>query len=222
MDSAVSAGCQSISYTYVEPTIFFEFAYDCFIAAKLHGLKNIFVSNGYMSGAVIRLLAPVTAAINIDLKSYSDDFYKKVCGAKLQPVLESIKLFKELGVWVEVTTLVIPGLNDSEKELSQIAAFLASVDKNIPWHVTGFYPSYRMSHLPPTSSKILLRAQQLGQEQGLSYVYAGNRPRAGGENTSCPSCGALVVSRQGFQIRENRLKAGACPRCFTEISGIWS
>ena len=186
--AAHAGGCRSISYTYVEPTIFFEFAYDCCVLGKAKGLKNIFVSNGYMSDTAINMLAPFVDAINIDLKSFSDSFYKKVCGARLAPVLSSIARLKELGVWVEVTTLVIPGKNDSEKELTEIASFLAGVDPVIPWHVSGFYPSYKMSDVPPTGSKILARARQIGLEQGLQYVYAGNRPGSGGENTLCPSC----------------------------------
>ncbi len=219
--SAIDGACRSISYTYVEPTVFFEFAYDCCVAAVKKGLKNIFVSNGYMSDKVIRLLAPVLTAINIDLKSFSDSFYKKVCGARLAPVLSSIARFKELGVWVEVTTLVIPGMNDSEEELAGIASFLAGIDRKIPWHVTGFYPSYKMSDVPPTGTKILTRARQIGFEQGLAYVYTGNRPGELGENTSCPSCGEPVITRHGFQIVANHLHAGRCPECATSIPGVW-
>lgn len=219
--AAIEGGCESISYTYVEPTIFFEFAYDCCVAAKARGLKNIFVSNGYMSDTVIRMLAPVVSAINIDLKSFRDSFYKKVCGARLAPVLASIARFKELGVWVEVTTLVIPGMNDSEEELAGIASFLAGIDRSIPWHVTGFYPSYKMSGVPPTSGEILARARQIGLEQGLEYVYSGNRPGSGGENSSCPSCGETIILRHGFQILSNRLQAGCCPDCGSVISGVW-
>lgn len=219
--SAIETDCQSISYTYVEPTIFFEFAYDCCVAAVSKGLKNIFVSNGYMSDTAIRMLAPVLTAINIDLKSFSDSFYKKVCGARLAPVLSSIARFKELGVWVEVTTLVIPGMNDSEKELTEIAAFLAGIDRGIPWHVTGFYPAYKMSGVPPTGSKILIRAREIGFEQGLDYVYSGNRPGLVGENSSCPSCGKTIIQRHGFQVIANRLRSGCCPDCDSVIPGVW-
>jgi pyruvate formate lyase activating enzyme len=219
--SAIAGNCRTISYTYVEPTVFFEFAYDCCVAAKAKGLRNIFVSNGYMSDAVIRMLATVVTAINIDLKSFSDSFYKKVCGARLAPVLSSISRFKELGVWVEVTTLVIPGMNDSEEELAGIASFLAGIDRKIPWHVTGFYPAYKMSDVPPTGAKIIARARQIGFEQGLEYVYSGNRPGQIGENSSCPSCGETVISRHGFQIIANRLQAGRCPDCGHLIPGVW-
>ncbi len=221
IDSAIEGNCQSISYTYVEPTIFFEFAYDCCVAAKANGLKNVFVSNGYMSESVIRMLAPLVTAINIDLKSFSDTFYKKICGARLAPVLSAIARFKELGVWVEVTTLVIPGMNDSEEELAEIASFLAGIDPNIPWHVTGFYPTYKMSNIPPTGMKILARARCIGLEQGLKYVYSGNRPGEIGENSTCHSCGAEVILRHGFQIVANRLQAGCCPECGETIPGVW-
>ncbi len=220
-DAAIAGGCRSISYTYVEPTIFFEFAYDCCVAAKARGLANIFVSNGYMSDTAIRMLAPVVTAINIDLKSFRDVFYQKVCGARLAPVLAAITRFKELGVWVEVTTLVIPGMNDSEEELTEIASFLAGVDRSIPWHVSGFYPSYKMSRVPPTGTKILARAREIGIAQGLEYVYSGNRPGSGGENSVCPSCGETVIKRYGFQIITNRLHAGCCPDCGHLIPGIW-
>ncbi len=218
---AIAAGCRSISYTYVEPTIFFEFAYDCCLEACQRGLYNIFVSNGYMSAGLARRLSPDLTAINIDLKSFNNDFYRKVCGASLQPVIDNIRLFKNSGVWLEVTTLLIPGMNDSDQELRQIAAFLVSVDRNIPWHVTGFYPAHKLVHVGPTPAESLLRAQQIGQDQGLNYVYAGNSPLAGGENSHCPSCGALVLSRRGFQVQHNSLKAGCCPECCTEIPGVW-
>ena len=219
--AAAASGCQSISYTYVEPSIFFEFAYDCCTAGKARGLKNIFVSNGYMSGAALEMLAPVVDAINIDLKSFSDSFYQKVCGARLAPVLSAIARFKELGVWVEVTTLVIPGKNDSVKELTEIASFLAGIDPAIPWHVSGFYPSFKMSDVPPTGTKILAKARQIGLEQGLHYVYAGNRPGSGGENTMCPSCGKIVIERRGYQIVANRQRHGCCSVCGSHLPGIW-
>lgn len=225
VESARTNGCRSISYTYVEPTIFFEFARDCCLAAVDSGLRNIFVSNGYMSDVVIKELAPVLAAINIDLKAFSEEFYRKVCGARLQPVLDSIVRFRELGVWVEVTTLLIPGMNDSSRELVRIAAFLAAIDTSMPWHVTGYYPTYKMTGAtapPPTGEETLIRARQIGLDQGLHHVYAGNRPGSGGEDTCCPRCGLVLISRQGFRILANRLSNGRCPGCAQDIAGIWS
>ncbi len=221
IDSALSSGCQSISYTYVEPTVFFEFAYDCCRLAKQKGLGNVFVSNGYMSEKATRLLAPVLDAINIDIKAFSDDFYIKVCGAKLYPVLETVRLMKELGVWVEVTTLLIPGLNDDEEELRRLASFIADVDSKIPWHVTAFYPTYKMTDRPPTPLSTLRKARQIGVDCGLSFVYEGNVPGEGGERTSCPSCGREILRRFGFHIKSNQLKDGCCPQCGADIPGVW-
>ncbi len=222
---ALDNRCRSISYTYVEPTIFYEFAYDCCVAAADAGLKNVFVSNGYMTEMVARELAPVLTAINIDLKAFTDGFYRKVCGARLQPVMDNIVRFREMGVWVEVTTLLIPGLNDSESELTRIASFLAGVDRSIPWHVTGYYPTYKMSGAaapPPTSEHALQAARQIGLDQGLYHVYAGNRPGSGGEDTICPHCGTVVISRWGFRISALQLKNGKCPDCGKDLAGVWS
>ncbi|MDK9708427.1 MAG: AmmeMemoRadiSam system radical SAM enzyme [Desulforhopalus sp.] len=217
---ALAGGCQSVSYTYVEPTVFFEYAYDCCLTASAGGLKNVFVSNGYMTKEVIARLTMVLTAINIDLKSFSNDFYKKICGARLSPVLDAIGLCRDVGIWVEVTTLVIPGLNDSDEELKGIASFLAKIDPSIPWHVSGYHPAYRMA-APPTPEATLRRAQAIGLDQGLHYVYTGNRPGSGGEDTYCPGCGLVVISRKGFRVAANRLIAGACPQCGTYINGVW-
>jgi pyruvate formate lyase activating enzyme len=222
VSSALTEQCSSISYTYVEPTIFYEFAMDCCIEAKDKGLKNIFVSNGYMSTGILIALAPLLSAINIDLKSFSDSFYGKVCGAKVKPVLENIRHFVELGVWVEVTTLVIPDLNDSNKELSEIANFLYQIDPNIPWHVSGFYPGYKMTSVAPTPPATLQRARQIGIDAGLRYVYTGNRPGSGGENSYCPCCNTEIISRHGFGVTANRLDGEQCPNCKTRIAGVWS
>ncbi len=221
VDSAITRGCRSISYTYVEPTVFLEYAYDCCLAASDKGLKNIFVSNGYMTKEVVAELAPVLTAINIDLKSFSDEFYKKICGASVQPVLDTIVRCKEAGIWVEVTTLLIPGMNDEDPELLQIAAFLAAIDRSIPWHVSGYHPAYRMTGPPSTPQSTLQRARQRGLDQGLHHVYTGNRPDFGGEDTSCPNCGLLLISRHGFRVTLNRLSGGCCPACNQHLAGIW-
>ena len=219
--AALENACRSISYTYVEPTIFFEFAMDCCRLAKEAGLKNLFVSNGYMTREVLDLLEPHLDAINIDLKGFSETFYKKVCGARLAPVLETIKECMRRGIWVEVTTLLIPGMNDSDDELGDIARFLVTVDPDIPWHVTGYYPSYKMTELPPTPAEILGRARAIGFSEGLRYVYTGNRPGYTGENTCCPTCGSSLLTRHGFQLQSEHLQHGCCPDCATSIAGIW-
>lgn len=222
VERAMKSGCMSLSYTYVEPTIFFEYAYDCAKLAHQKGLGNLFVSNGYMSATTLESLAPYLTAINIDLKSWSDLFYKKVCGARVAPVLENIRKCVELGLWVEVTTLLIPGMNDSEEELQEIAAFLTKLDADIPWHVTAFYPAYKMGHLPPTPIATIDRAVQIGRDAGLKYVYSGNV--SGGEGTSsfCHNCGENLIGRNHFTLMHNRMRDGGCPSCKTPMAGIWS
>ncbi len=221
VNAALHSGCRSISYTYVEPTVFYEFAYDCALLARQKGLKNIFVSNGYMSEQVTRELAQVLDGINIDIKAFSDAFYKDVCKARLQPVLDTVRLMHELGVWVEITTLIIPGLNDSEKELRAIARFIKDVDPSIPWHVTAFHPTYKMTDRTPTPSSSLRLARQTGSREGLRFVYEGNLPGAGGENTYCPSCGKELITRFGFSIQQNTLQDGKCSSCGEHIEGVW-
>lgn len=212
-------GCKSISYTYTEPTIFFEFAYDCARLAHEKGIKNVFVSNGYMSPEATALIAPYLDTINIDLKG-DDNFYKRVAGARLQPVLDTIKLMKELGVWVEVTTLIIPTYNDSEDFLKWAAEFLKSVDAKIPWHVTQFYPTHKLLDQPKTPIKTLTMAKETGLKAGLKYVYEGNVPGEGGENTYCPSCGELLIERSGFSLIATKMKNSKCPKCRAQIDGV--
>ncbi|MEW6108330.1 MAG: AmmeMemoRadiSam system radical SAM enzyme [Nitrospirota bacterium] len=220
VDAALQNRCESISYTYTEPTIFFEFAYDCAKLAHEKGIKNVFVSNGYTGPEAARLIAPYLDANNIDLKG-SDKFYKEICGARLNPVKATIKLMKELGVWVEVTTLIIPDLNDSEKDLTDIAEFISSVDPSIPWHVTQFYPTYKLTDKPRTPVEKLRQARDIGYKAGLKYVYEGNVPGEGGENTYCPFCKDILVKRFGYQILTNRIKGNRCPKCDSNIEGIW-
>jgi len=218
--AAERAGCRSISYTYTEPTIFFEFALDCARLAHERGIKNIFVSNGYTGPEATKAIAPFLDANNIDLKG-SDEFYKKICGARQRPVLDTIKLMKELGVWVEVTTLIIPSHNDSDEILGGIIEFIKSLDAAIPWHVSQFYPTYELLDQPRTPVQTLRRARDMGLAQGLKYVYEGNVPGEGGENTYCPDCGELLIHRVGYQILKNNLRDGACFKCSSVIEGVW-
>jgi pyruvate formate lyase activating enzyme len=219
VNEAVNNGCHSIAYTYTEPTIFFEFAYDCAQLARKRGLRNVFVSNGYTAPEATRMIAPYLDANNIDLKG-DDDFYKRVAGGSLQPVLDTIKLMKEYGVWVEITTLIIPGLNDSEEFLRWTAEFIRSVDPAMPWHVTAFRPTYRLMDTPSTSLSVLRRARQIGLAAGLKYVYEGNVPGEGGENTWCPECGELLIERCGFSLAAVKIIGGKCTKCGTLIEGI--
>ena len=217
--SAKAAGCATIAYTYTEPTIFYEFAYDTTILAQKEGIKNVFVSNGYMSPEAARQIGPYLDAINIDLKAFTDKFYKEVCGARLKPVLRMIQLMKELGVWVEVTTLIIPGLNDGDQELRDIARFVKSIGPDIPWHVTQFYPTYKLLDRPRTPVAALRRAREIGIEEGLRYVYEGNVPGEGGENTYCYACGGVLIERYGLKLMRNHLRDGKCPECGAQIDG---
>ena len=218
--AAKTAGCGIIAYTYTEPTVFFEFAYDTAVLAQREGLKNIFVSNGYMSEAAIVKIAPCLDAVNIDIKAFTDNFYKEICGARLKPVLESIRLMKSLGVWVEVATLIIPGSNDQPRELRDIAQFIKGVGPEIPWHVTQFYPTYKMVDKPRTPLETIRMAREIGMEEGLRYVYAGNVSGEAGENTYCHACGALLIERYGLSLLRNRLENGHCPLCGARIDGI--
>lgn len=220
VSEAEKSGCKSISYTYTEPTIFYEFAYDCAVLAAERGIKNIFVSNGYMTPEAAKKIAPYMDGINIDLKG-DDDFYKKICGARLKPVLNTIELMKNLNVWVEVTTLIIPSYNDSDEILKQIAEYIRAVDPAIPWHVSQFYPTYRLTDQPRTPLRTLNRARQIGIETGLKYVYEGNAPGEGGENTYCPNCGEYVIERSGFSVVRNKLNGAGCNKCGTVIDGVF-
>ncbi len=220
VEEARLRGCSSISYTYTEPTIFFEYAYDTAKLAKLAGLYNVFVTNGYMTRQALEMIEPYLDAANVDLKSFRDASYKKNCGARLQPVLDTIARMKELGIWLEVTTLVIPGENDSAEELGQIAAFLAGIDKDIPWHISRFHPDYEFTEQSATPVETLRRAREIGQEKGLQHIYLGNVPE--GANTYCRQCGALVVERRYMGTEKTNLKEGLCPSCGTRASGVWS
>lgn len=218
--AALASGAAAIAYTYTEPTIFYELAYDTAVLARAQGLKNIFVSNGFISEAPLRELAKVLDAANIDLKSFRDETYRHISRARLEPILEAIRLYHELGVWLEVTTLVIPGVNDSDEELKDIAGFVHSVGEEVPWHVSKFYPAWKMLDVPVTPVETLRRAAEIGREAGLRYVYEGNVPGEKGENTTCYRCGALLIERYGFHVRVNRIRHGACPDCGAPIDGV--
>jgi pyruvate formate lyase activating enzyme len=218
--NAKRKGCKCIAYTYTEPTIFFEYAYDTAKLAHGQGIKNVFVTNGYIGSEAIKAIAPFLDAANIDLKGFSEDFYHKICGAKLQPVLDNIKRYKELGIWIEVTTLIIPGYSDEEDQLEGIAKFIRSVSKDIPWHITAFYPAYKLQDISHTPVESLRKAREIGTKVGLRYVYEGNVPGEEGENTYCYNCGKLIIGRYGFEIRVNKLINGSCPHCMTHIDGV--
>ncbi len=221
VEAAQRAGCRSISYTYTEPTIYLEYALDTARLASSAGIANVFVTNGYMEEEPLREVAPFLDAANVDLKAFRDDFYKRFCGgARLEGVLRALRLMKELGVWVEVTTLLIPGLNDTGEELEDIARFIAELGPEIPWHVSRFHPSYKMTDRPPTPPETIARAVELGRSAGLRYVYAGNLPGSEAESTFCFKCKALLIERWGFSIRRHELVEGSCPRCGEPLDGV--
>ncbi len=219
--AAVQGGCRTISYTYSEPTIFFEFAYDCCRAARAKGLKNIFVSNGYMSREAAEMIAPFLDAINIDIKAFSEPFYQDICGGSMQHVLDNVRFFRARNIWVEVTTLIIPGLNDTDEQLRSIAEFLVEVDPDICWHVSAFSPSYLMTDRPHTPAERLQSAREIGFAAGLNHVFTGNIRGQGGEDSNCPSCGKTLIQRSGFHVTSNLLKSGACPYCSEPLAGVW-
>lgn len=220
VEDAVRSGASSIAYTFTEPTIFFELAYETAVRARARGLKNLFVTNGYISEVALRKIAPVLDGVNVDLKCFREDSYRRISRAGLQPVLDAIRLYHALGVWVEVTTLVIPGVNDSDRELHDIAQFVRSVGPEVPWHVSQFYPTYKMLDRSVTPLDTLRRARQIGLHAGLQYVYEGNVPGQGGEDTVCYLCGTVLVERVGSSLVANRIRKGCCPTCRSPVHGV--
>jgi pyruvate formate lyase activating enzyme len=219
---ALARGCRTIAYTYTEPTVFFEFARDTARLAAARGLRNVFVTNGYLTTEALDAIHPHLHAANVDLKAFSDDFYRRYCGARLDGVLETLREMHRRGVLVEVTTLVIPGLNDSPEELRALAAFLVeALGPQTPWHVSRFHPTYRLTDRGPTPVATLAAARQIGISAGLANVYMGNVPGQGGEDTVCPGCGRTVIARRGFQVEAVRLADGCCADCGEAIEGIW-
>lgn len=218
--AAQRAGSRSIAYTYTEPTVFFEYAYDTARLAHGAGLANIYITNGYMTEEMLETFHPHLDAANVDLKAFRDKTYRRYVGARLQPVLDSLKLMKRLGIWLEVTTLVIPGVNDDPAELRDAADFVANeLGPNTPWHVSRFLPGYKMADVPATPVETLRRARGIGLEEGLRYVYLGNEP--GEVNTCCHGCGRLLIRRSGSWIRENRIPPGGrCPACGAPVAGV--
>lgn len=220
VQAALKNSCQSISYTYTEPTIFFEFAIDCMKLAHQAGLKNIWVSNGYTGREALEVALPYLNAVNIDLKFFSEKNYRKICGARLQSVLDNLVWYKQNKIWLEVTTLIIPTLNDSEKELKEIAQFIKDkLGPKTPWHVSAFFPAYKLMELPPTPTAAIKKAWQIGKSVGLKYVYGGNVIDGQMESTYCPKCGEMVIERMGYNIK--RLdREGKCPKCKADLDII--
>lgn len=220
VQSALRNECASISYTYTEPTIYLEYVIDTARMARQSGVANVMVTNGYINPDIVRRdLAELIDAANIDLKSFSEGFYKRLCSAKLAPVLDAVRAYHEAGVWIEITTLLIPGENDSKEELREIAGFIRSLSPDIPWHLSRFYPRYRYDKASPTPVEGLEAAREIGLGEGLSYVYTGNVAGHAGENTFCKSCGQQIIARMGFSITEKVMSGNRCSRCNQTIPG---
>ncbi len=212
---AENYGCSSIAYTYTEPTIFYEYAIETAKLARRHGLKNLWISNGFTNPEPLEEISKYIDVANIDLKG-SDEFYKKITGGRLDPVLDTIKSLSKKGVWVEVTTLLIPGHNDSEEDLNFMSKFISSV--GAPWHISRFFPMYKMTDVIPTPISSLRKAKEIGKKNGVKYIYIGNVNEK--SDTVCPKCGFHVIERDGYEIK-NHLKGGKCPKCGYKIEGVF-
>jgi pyruvate formate lyase activating enzyme len=222
VEAAVRSGCKSIAYTYTEPTIFMELCNDCARPARERGLANVFVSNGYLTREAIDFAAEWLDAINVDLKAFTDEYYKELCGARLGPVLDSIAyIARQTKIWMEITTLLLPGQNDSEEELKRLTDWLVrEAGPDVPWHISRFYPQYKYTDSEPTPLKSMERAEEIGKAAGLRYVYLGNVPGSDGENTYCYNCRRKLIERVGYRIAANHIQDSKCPQCGTEIAGF--
>ncbi len=218
---ALDRRADAVAYTYVEPTVFLEYALDVGRLARAAGLRNLWITDGYATPEAVDLLATVVDAANVDLKSFDDRFYRRLCGARLAPVLEATVRLRAAGVWLEITTLVIPGHNDSDEELGAIAAWIAAeLGRETPWHVSRFHPDFRLRDVPATPLAALQRAADIGRAAGLAHVYVGNAVELGLEDTRCAGCGQTVIERRGYAARIRLTPGGACPACARPLAGI--
>jgi pyruvate formate lyase activating enzyme len=220
LEQAEMSYCKSIAYTYNEPVVFLEFLLDLSVEAHKRGLKNVYISNGFETKETLKLLAGKIDAMNIDLKAFSEKFYQKQCKGKLAPVLDTIRRAAEMGIWLEITSLIIPGENDTDKEIRQMASFIASVSKKIPWHLSRFFPAFQMTDKPPTPLSRLEAARRIGKEEGLQNIYVGNVPHET-NTTYCPHCGKALITRNIYTLTNNDLVDGHCPSCGASIAGIF-
>ncbi len=219
--NAKQSGSKNIAYTYTEPTIFFEYSYDTACVAHEAGLKNIYVTNGYMTTEMLEMINPFLDAVNVDLKAFRDKTYRRIIGARLQPILDNLKKIKQLGIWLEVTSLIIPNVNDDHDEIRDMANFVATeLGVDVPWHISRFFPAYKMKEIPATPIQTLQMAKKIGLEAGLNYVFLGNLGDNGNLNTICPKCGQILIERSNFGVMKNIIQDSCCPNCGKEIAGV--
>lgn len=222
INACLQTGSPTIAYTYTEPLTYFEYVYDTAKLAHEKGVMNVLVSAGYVNEEPLRKLAKYLDAANIDLKAFDEDFYIKVNHGRLKPVLSTLKILKEEGVWIEITNLLIPTLNDDEAMIKNMCDWLVENGfQDFPLHFSRFFPTYKMTDIPATSTKTLIKAVEIAKEAGMKFVYAGNAPEIRGENTYCPHCNILLIDRDGFVVLNNYLENGCCPNCGTHIPGRW-
>jgi len=221
VQNALKNRARSISYTYTEPTVFFELMLETARLAHQEGLKNVMVSNGYMTRQALSLLGPFLDGVNIDLKAFNDDFYNKYCSARLKPVLETITGMKAMGIWLEITTLLIPGLNDDREEIKRLISFLLELDNSMPWHIARFFPQYQLQHIPPTAQDSIIEFLGLGAAMGLKYLYGGNLTADCRNDTHCQRCEKKLIRRLGYQSEIIALQSGKCQFCGQDIPGVW-
>ncbi len=218
---AVDKGCKSISYTYTEPIIFYEYVLDIAKLAHRKGLKNIMVTNGYINQEPLKKLYRYIDGANVDFKSFDPKFYTKYCGGRLEPVLDSIKMMHKMGVWVELTNLIIPKLNDDPMLISKMVDWIVdNLSSNVPLHLSRFFPNYKMDSIPQTSVKTMMKACEIAREK-LNYVYIGNMLSDKGEKTFCSKCGNLLIERKAYEIMQNKLVNGKCYSCGEVVKGVW-
>ncbi|OHB55484.1 MAG: AmmeMemoRadiSam system radical SAM enzyme [Planctomycetes bacterium RBG_13_44_8b] len=214
--------CPSLAYTYSDPIIYYEYTYDTAKLAKNAGIRNVLVTAGYINEQPWKQLLKYIDAVNIDLKGITDEFYREVCSATLKPVQNALVVAKASGVHVEVTNLIIPTLNDKPEQVRELVRWVkTNMGADTPFHFSGFFPKYKLMHLPPTSQAKLETAREIAMSEGLNYVYIGNVTSKEGQNTYCPLCKELLIERSGYTIMQNRLRNGTCPKCNKEIYGVW-
>ena len=223
VEECIANDCRSIAYTYTEPVSFYEYTYETAVMARKAGIKNILKTNGYINEGPLRQLCSVVDAANIDLKSFNNNTYIKLTGGKLQPILDAMLIYKEMGIWLEITYLIVPSWTDNLNEIRQMCRWLSDNSfRSTPIHFSRFYPTHKLQQLPPTPLDTLERAARIASEEGLDFIYTGNVPGNQLADTRCQSCGTTIIKRQGYRISSNILIEGRCPKCSNIIQGVWA